>query len=319
MAASSSRVRGLAASAALAFATSMHAGAAHAQADRAEKLFTEGQELMRGGNVAEACGKLEESFKLDAAMGTLLNMAFCHEKQGRVGLAWREYRSAAARAQTEGQAQRAKFAAGRAVEIEAKLVRAQVVPPRGDNVRALRIDGDRIDGDLTVIHLEPGRHVVDVTTSLGERPVVVEARAGQTDLRIDIPAIAQLTPVPASPAVVPAAPVAPASAAPNAPPGEAAPASPTDTKKIVGWSLVGAGAVGLGLGTFFGLRTFSEKSAAEDNCSGDVCTAEGKRHGDDAHTFALVSTIAFAVGIAGVGVGTYLVLSPSSAGVGGAF
>lgn len=313
------RPHALVVAATVAFAIATHGSAAHAQGDRAEKLFNEGQDLMRAGNVAAACGKLEESYKLDAAMGTLLNMAFCHEKQGRVGLAWREYRSAAARAQGEGQAPRAKFAAARAVEIEAKLVRAQVVPARGSDVRALRIDGDRVEGDLTVIHLEPGRHVVDVTTSAGERPVVVDARAGQTDLRIEVPAIAQLAPPPSG------APMPPlASAAPPPPaPAPAAPAEPTpassDTKKIVGWSLVGLGALGLGLGTYFGLQTFSEKSAAEERCDGDICTAEGKRRGDKAHTFALLSTIAFAIGVGGVGVGTYLVVSPSGAGLGGSF
>src|SRR4051812_24565538 len=56
-----------------------------------QALFDEGRRLLEAGNYVEACAKLDESYRLDAAAGTLLNLALCHEQQGRSASAWFEY------------------------------------------------------------------------------------------------------------------------------------------------------------------------------------------------------------------------------------
>ena len=131
---------------------------------QADSLFAEGQALLQKGRVPEACAKMEESYALDAAQGTLLNMAFCHEKQGRVGLAFREYRRAAARAEQEGDASRLKFAASRATELEAKLVRLEWEPDQRPLIISVSIDGDPLLGEVDRVFVEPGKHVLDVTS-----------------------------------------------------------------------------------------------------------------------------------------------------------
>src|ERR1019366_2385006 len=62
-------------------------------ADRsvATQLFEEGRALLRQGNVAAACPKLEESERIDPGGGTLLNVALCPEQLGRKATAWVEF------------------------------------------------------------------------------------------------------------------------------------------------------------------------------------------------------------------------------------
>lgn len=102
---------------------------------------------------------------------------------------------------------------------------------------------------------------------------------------------------------------------PGGGPAPGADASSGDTQRIASYVLGGAGILGLGLGTFFGLKASSTYKDAESHCpSGpSSCTQDGITGGEDAHTQAAISTVSFVAG--GLLLGGALVLyftAPSS-------
>src|SRR5262245_66553544 len=89
------------------------ASSAHAQtSDKAvaEALFADARVLMSEHRYAEACAKFEESQALEPKLGTLLNMAACHEAIGRTASAWAEFTEGHSWAERVNQLDRASFA-----------------------------------------------------------------------------------------------------------------------------------------------------------------------------------------------------------------
>ena len=80
------------------------------------------------------------------------------------------------------------------------------------------------------------------------------------------------------------------------------------SQKIVAAAVGGVGVVGLVLGSVFGLKASSNWSDAKSQCTNypNGCSEEGVRLGDDAKGAATVSTIGFAVGVAGIAGGAIL-------------
>ena len=58
----------------------------------ASRLFAEGRELAKRGDHAAACQAFIESYALEPAVGTLLNLARCDEELGAPARAWVKYR-----------------------------------------------------------------------------------------------------------------------------------------------------------------------------------------------------------------------------------
>lgn len=142
---------------------------------------------------------------------------------------------------------------------------------RGADVVSARLDGRALD-------FEPGRHTFVFTTAKGERR--------ETEVVVREGAKAQVV-----------------SVIFDAPPGELAsagdrrPAAPTERAtsplRLVGIGLAAAGAVGLGVGTVFGVRSVTKKSDAQCDGAGQC---ESGAALDDAKSAADVATVGFVAG-----------------------
>ncbi|MEZ4308280.1 MAG: hypothetical protein R3F14_09575 [Polyangiaceae bacterium] len=103
-------------------------------ADRrqAEALFVEAKKLLKQGKVAEACRKLEGSYRIDPAGGTVLNLALCHEEEGKIATAWAELKEALAMAKKANRRDRERIARDHLDAIEPKLPYLLVIPEKQD-------------------------------------------------------------------------------------------------------------------------------------------------------------------------------------------
>src|SRR5262249_16693409 len=80
---------------AIALAITVGASPARAQSPEADVLFREGKKLLKDGQIAEACEKLDASERLQSTVGTLLNLADCRERNHQLATAWATFRKAA--------------------------------------------------------------------------------------------------------------------------------------------------------------------------------------------------------------------------------
>ncbi len=87
----------------------------------AEVLFNDGQKLFDAGKIHEACDKFQESYTQDPAIGTMINLARCHEKEGKTASAWAEYKTVETLASRANQAQRQQYAHDEAAKLEPTL------------------------------------------------------------------------------------------------------------------------------------------------------------------------------------------------------
>jgi hypothetical protein len=104
----------------LAFAIITIAGTsdAFAQNAAAEALFSDGERLLKEGNVGAACDAFEGSNRIEARAGTLVNLGLCREQNGQLASAWSAFKDAATRAKDPKKKQ---IADERIAAIEPKL------------------------------------------------------------------------------------------------------------------------------------------------------------------------------------------------------
>jgi len=233
----------------------------------AEALFNQGRDLMTATKFAEACPKFEASQQLDPGLGTMLNLAECYEKLGRTASAWAEYREAIPLARAAGSQARLDLATQRAQALQGRLstLTIRATSDNSDAQLEVRRDGVALQAaELgSPIPVDPGEHVIEATAP-GKHPwsSKVQVAGDAAKVSVEIPKLqAASEPASTPPASTPVVTTSPEST----PPPSDKPAS--SAQKLTGLVVGGAGVVGLGFGTFFGLQASSKWSDAKEKCS----------------------------------------------------
>jgi serine/threonine-protein kinase len=280
------------------------AATAHAETE-GEKLRAEGRDLLERGQVTDACDKFELSLKREDNVDTLGLLASCHERSGKPGKAWNEFRRLEGRVPT---GEKAAFVAEHLKALDSRVARARLdvgnrtlTDPRVDNEPVELVQGRIVSdpGDHT-IRVEVGGKVLtrNARLKLGDNPDIV------------------MTDEPLSPGPTTTPVTAPK---PEAAPPESPPSDDGRSRRTLGYVVTGAGVVLLGVGTFAGIRTLSLKSDADNACNKDPNTGtcrgsstDANDKQDSAKPWSWVSTIGLALGAVGVGAGIYLIATAGS-------
>lgn len=268
---------------------------AHAEPTEQDKataltLFKRGRELMAAGSIDEACESFAQSQRLDPGGGTLLNLAVCHEEQGRTATAWAEYSDALAIARRDQRTDRIELATTRSASLEPRLSRLTIALARDDaQKKSLRVTRDGSDVPPpawgVAVPVDPGKHVVEASLD-GAVVFHAEIEVGPTaDTKTVSVVLGE-------------------SAAPSPPPAPEPPIEPArasiDTRGVVTWAIGGAGVVALGVGTFLGVRALGEKSDSDAGCPAGRCTSAAVDANERAKSLADAATVTIAVGAAAV-------------------
>lgn len=277
---------------------------------KADALFREARALMKAGDCEQACPKLEESYRLDPAAGTAVNLGDCFEKTGKVGSALLAYRDA--RSLISATDPRVKPVEAQIAVLEGRAPRLTITrapgAPRGTKVK---LDGRSIDaadfGKVLVVN--PGRVVIAVEAP-GREQALHELRLAEGQSRKVVAEVGE-----------------PIDDAPDRDPAPA-PKVRTHTnssesagsQRTIGFIVGGAGVVALGVAGVFWLRASSKDQEATDaGCTSTTCPAghpqELSDSADDARRTANWSAGLGALALAG---GAVLVLTAPSGKEGGA-
>jgi hypothetical protein len=295
----------------------LRAGADKASdAAAAQTLYDEARRLMKAGDYAAACPKLEASQKLDPGTGTQFHLADCYERIGRTASAWALFLEVAGGARERARAEQEQIARGRAGALEPKLSKLTIVVPEASRVDGLVIerDGTQVESALfgTPINVDPGRHSISAEAP-GHRKVETEVTVGPDGAQktVEIPPL-EKAPVAEPPLL-------------TQPRSDSAPKSQRSGKgmRVASYVALGVGAVGLGAGTFFALRSSSKRGEADDlheACGGELqCRSSDGRTvritelDDDARSAKKLATVSFVVGgvAAATGVTLFVLSRPS--------
>jgi hypothetical protein len=278
-----------------------------ANVQRADELFRQAKALTDAGTYKGACPMLEESRRLDPALGTEFNLADCYEHTHREPEAYELFSVVATEAHVAGKDVRERESRARMNALEPRIARVHIV--RSTTApEHLRLDGGELrDGSEEAV-TSPGRHVIDAAAD-GREPwhqdFVVEA-GKVVDLHVP-----ELRPLAATAAVSP-----PAAAVASLPPATQLVPTPTEpaglgagrtTALIVG----GVGVVGIGVGAVAGVLSISAHGNASGPCPHPSACGDQQAASDwtTATTDGNVSTVGFVAGVVLLGGATVLWLA----------
>lgn len=257
----------------------------------AQRLFLEGRAAVERGDYATGCPKFVESLRLVNRASTLLNLAQCEEKAGRLRAALDYWNQGAA--QLDPTDERLKLARERAADLDARIPRITVrftgkaTPGTAVKLDSAPLRGEDIGVDLPV---EPGSHEV------------VLAVPGQPDQRLSVDLEERerkellLQAGAGAPRVVLA--------------GDAGPGR----RRTLGFIVGGVGVAGLAAAGITGALIVSRDAEIQEQCPGQRCSQTGTELIRGATPLLVGNAVAWGIGIVGIGAGAWLLLSGGGEG-----
>ena len=186
-------------SAAFAVAGAIALTASHAAAEPvtnqqlAQKLFDQARDLIEKGETSRACEMFTESQRLDPGAGTLLNLALCHQSEGKLGTAYFELQESLAQALRDGNKDREAIATEHLAVVNPRVPKVTIVGPREAIAGfVVELDGVPVRAAALGVPLQadPGSHSLRATAP-ARSPWIsrVELRE-KDDVRVEIPVLA---------------------------------------------------------------------------------------------------------------------------------
>ena len=268
----------------------------------AQQLFDEGRALLDEGRVAEACPKFAESQRLDPGGGTLLNLALCHEREGKTGTAWTEFHDALAQAVKDDRKDREAFAKSHIDALRPKLVRVVVaVPPA---VRAstpeILLDDSKLPQAAwgSAIPVDPGDHRIATRAdaTLPWSTMITTTEPGRT-YTVEIP------PGERRPAPPPFCPPGATYVSGICVGNEIAEKPPSETRRSTAfWVTLGGSGALAAASLVTGIVAYDADRYVKDNCSAerDFCRVpDADSAASRASTYAWVSTVTLGLAVTG--------------------
>ncbi len=269
---------------------SSHLCAAQTASQRAlaEALFREARALMTEGRYADACPKFAESQRLDPGGGTLLNLAVCHEKQGKLASAWAEFQEALTQAKADTRPDRARLAQDHISSLEPRLAKVVVLVANEAPANvAITLNGTPLGTAAwgTPVPVDAGELRINAQ-ALGYEPYskALEISDGRR-ITVEVPALVR-----------------------NEHSGGTTSdfgSKGTDANWTTAYVFGAVGVAAVGAGSYFGVRALQEKQDANRQCS-PGCDPEGHQADRNAVFNGWLATAGFGIGIAALGVAGYL-------------
>lgn len=258
---------------------------------------------MKAEKWAEACPKLAESQRLDPKLGTLLNLAVCHQSEGKIATAWTEFRTVETIANRDGQSERADFAKARLAELE-QLVAHVVIGGAAVAGVTVKLEGKEVSTATfgVPLALDPGEH--ELTASATGKKTwssIVTVPKKRTEIRIEIPKLEDEAGAGPAPQPEPAP-----DTTPEPLPQPTPEPPPDDEGSDLGWLMwtgFAVGGAGLVAGAVTGGLSLAKSSDVLEQCDGDNCPRSLEGDVDSAELLANVSKVSFGIAAVGVAVG----------------
>ena len=255
-----------------------------------------GYTLAEAGKCDEAIPHLAESLRLDPRAITLINLADCEEKSGKLATALSHWVDARSRAQLESAKKIEDEAVARATALEARIPRLTIVLAPGAPKEAVVERDGIVLGSPSLgipLPLDPGPHTIVVKTrGRAEAAFPLTLAEGES----------QRVEVDAGPAE--------RAAALAILPGPAIEKSGPRPLAYIGF---GAAVAAAAVGAITGLVAINAGSDAETACPALRCSRAALDDVETGRTIGTVSTIAFVVAGASAAIGIYgLLRSPAA-------